>query len=150
MTPSGTGMAFYVGNHPNATGIYKNADFLTSAEAQRRSGKNLTHDQAAWFWIGEGFRFIISGTAPKPPTTSAITSHTTLPPFYTCLSLAGASSLLSASSASTNLPAHPIVDSFLFILALTSWPVSSFSSLPNKKNRGRSQYRHAITRSSQC
>jgi tetratricopeptide (TPR) repeat protein len=71
MTPSGTGMAFYVGNHEGATGIYKNADFLTSAEprhefddyyreAQKRAGKSLTHDLAASFWIGEGFRYIFS------------------------------------------------------------------------------------------
>ena len=71
MTPSGTGMAFYVGNHSGATGIYKNANFLTSAEpqhefddyykeAQRRAGKVLTHDEAASFWITEGFRYIFS------------------------------------------------------------------------------------------
>ena len=71
MTPSGTGMAFYVGNHQGATGIYKNADFLTSAEpkhefddyyqeAQKRAGKTLTHDEAASFWIAEGFRYIFN------------------------------------------------------------------------------------------
>jgi tetratricopeptide (TPR) repeat protein len=71
MTPSGTSQNFYIGNHPGATGIYKNADFLTSAEpqhefgdyyreAQKRAGKTLTHDEAATFWISEGFRYIFS------------------------------------------------------------------------------------------
>jgi Tfp pilus assembly protein PilF/4-amino-4-deoxy-L-arabinose transferase-like glycosyltransferase len=63
------GMNFYVGNHPGATGIYAQVEFLQSAEpereraqflreAQRRSGQLLKEGEASHFWLGEGLRFI--------------------------------------------------------------------------------------------
>jgi len=69
LTTSSAGMNFYVGNHPGATGIYAQTDFVPSAEpdqeregfvreAQRRLGHPVTPGQASAFWLGEGLAFI--------------------------------------------------------------------------------------------
>jgi len=69
LTTSSAGMNFYVGNHPGATGIYAQVDFLSSAEperereeflkeAQRRAGRSLSPAAASRFWLGEGLRLI--------------------------------------------------------------------------------------------
>lgn len=68
LTTSSAGMNFYVGNHPEATGIYAQVDFLPSAEpdlereafireAEARTGRELTPAQASRFWLGAGLRF---------------------------------------------------------------------------------------------
>ncbi|MFT7691425.1 MAG: 4-amino-4-deoxy-L-arabinose transferase-like glycosyltransferase/TolA-binding protein [Candidatus Latescibacterota bacterium] len=71
LTTSAAGMNFYVGNHPDATGIYAQANFLSSAEpdnereefireAQRRSGRELSPAQTSRFWLDQGLSFILS------------------------------------------------------------------------------------------
>ena len=69
LTTSSAGMNFYVGNNPQATGIYAQADFVPSAEpdqerqeflreAERRQGHPLTPASASAYWLGEGWNFI--------------------------------------------------------------------------------------------
>jgi tetratricopeptide (TPR) repeat protein len=69
LTTSSAGMNFYVGNNPQATGIYAQADFVPSAEpdqeregfrreAEGRLGRPLTPAGASAFWLGEGWNFI--------------------------------------------------------------------------------------------
>lgn len=69
LTTSSAGMNFYVGNHPEANGIYAQVDFLPSAEpdlereafireAEARTGRALTPAQASKFWLGAGLRFV--------------------------------------------------------------------------------------------
>ena len=69
LTTSSAGMNFYVGNHPEANGIYAQVDFLPSAEpdlereafvreAEARTGRALTPAQASRFWLGAGLRFV--------------------------------------------------------------------------------------------
>lgn len=69
LTTSSAGMNFYVGNNPQATGIYAQAEFVPSAEpdqeregflreARQRTGQALTAGQASGFWLAEGLRFI--------------------------------------------------------------------------------------------
>ncbi|MBI2501783.1 MAG: tetratricopeptide repeat protein [Candidatus Latescibacteria bacterium] len=69
LTTSSAGMNFYVGNNPQATGIYAQADFVPSAEpdqeregflreAERRQGHPLTPASASAYWLGEGWDFI--------------------------------------------------------------------------------------------
>lgn len=69
LTTSSAGMNFYVGNNPQATGIYAQADFVPSAEpdqeregflreAERRQGHPLTLASASAYWLGEGLDFI--------------------------------------------------------------------------------------------
>ena len=71
LTTSAAGMNFYVGNHPGATGIYAQVDFLSSPEpekekgaflqeARRRSGQYLTPGEASRFWLQEGLAFIVA------------------------------------------------------------------------------------------
>jgi len=71
LTTSAAGMNFYVGNHPEATGIYAQVGFLSSAEpdkerdefiveAQRRSGRSLNPAEASRFWLGQGLAYIAS------------------------------------------------------------------------------------------
>jgi len=61
------GMALWAGNHPGATGIYSEPEFLTNpvpereaedyrAEASRRSGRELTLAQSSRFWTRETLR----------------------------------------------------------------------------------------------
>jgi Tfp pilus assembly protein PilF len=58
------GMALWAGNHPEATGIYSQPDFLANpvpereaedyrVEASRRAGRELTLAQSSRFWLGE-------------------------------------------------------------------------------------------------
>ncbi|MCC7261065.1 MAG: tetratricopeptide repeat protein [Candidatus Latescibacteria bacterium] len=74
LTTSSAGMNFYIGNHPQATGIYAGVDFVPSAEpdqeregfvreAERRLGRPLGPGAASAFWLGEGFRFVWSEPA---------------------------------------------------------------------------------------
>ena len=69
LTTSSAGMNFYVGNHPEASGIYAQVDFLSSAEpdleraafireAEARTGRALTPAQASRFWLAAGLRFV--------------------------------------------------------------------------------------------
>lgn len=70
LTSSG-GMNFYVGNNPQADGLYNQPDFLASAEpefeyfdyrlqAERLSGlKNMSPGQVSGFWFHEGIKFIL-------------------------------------------------------------------------------------------
>ena len=69
LTTSSAGMNFYVGNHPEASGIYAQVDFLPSAEpdleraafireAEARTGRALTPAQASRFWLVAGLRFV--------------------------------------------------------------------------------------------
>ncbi len=69
LTTSSAGMNFYVGNHPQATGIYSQVAFVPSAEpdqerigfmreAERRRGEATTPASASAFWLAEGLRFI--------------------------------------------------------------------------------------------
>jgi tetratricopeptide (TPR) repeat protein len=69
LTTSSAGMNFYVGNHPGATGIYAQVDFVPSAEpdqeregfareAERRLGRLLTPAGVSAYWLGEGWRYI--------------------------------------------------------------------------------------------
>ena len=69
LTTSSAGMNFYVGNHPEASGIYAQVDFLSSAEpdleraafireAEARTGRALTPAQASNFWLAAGLRFV--------------------------------------------------------------------------------------------
>ena len=69
LTTSSAGMNFYVGNHPEASGIYAQVDFLPSAEpdleraafireAEARTGRELTPAQASRFWLAAGLRFV--------------------------------------------------------------------------------------------
>ena len=69
LTTSSAGMNFYVGNHPEASGIYAQVDFLPSAEpdleraafireAKARTGRALTPAQASRFWLAAGLRFV--------------------------------------------------------------------------------------------
>ena len=69
LTTSSAGMNFYVGNHPEASGIYAQVDFLPSAEpdleraafireAEARTGRALTPAQASRFWLAAGLRFV--------------------------------------------------------------------------------------------
>ena len=71
LTTSAAGMNFYVGNHPGATGIYAQVDFLSSPEpekergeflqeARRRSGRYLTPGEASRFWLQEGLAFMVA------------------------------------------------------------------------------------------
>ena len=71
LTTSSAGMNFYVGNHPGATGIYSQVEFLNSAEpdlereafiaeANRRSGEYLSPAQTSQFWLTEGVRFALA------------------------------------------------------------------------------------------
>ncbi len=68
LTTSSAGMNFYVGNHPEANGIYAQVDFLPSAEpdlertafireAEVRTGRELTPAQASRYWLVSGLRF---------------------------------------------------------------------------------------------
>ena len=68
LTTSSAGMNFYVGNHPEANGIYAQVDFLPSAEpdlereafireAEARTGRELTPAQASRYWLVAGLRF---------------------------------------------------------------------------------------------
>ncbi len=70
LTTSSAGMNFYVGNHPEANGIYAQVDFLTSAEpdlerevfireAEACTGRELTPAQASRFWLAAGLRFAV-------------------------------------------------------------------------------------------
>ena len=70
LTTSSAGMNFYVGNHPEANGIYAQVDFLPSAEpdlereafileAEARTGRELTPAQASRFWLAAGLRFAV-------------------------------------------------------------------------------------------
>ena len=70
LTTSSAGMNFYVGNHPGATGIYAQVDFLSTAEpdrereefmreADRRCQCELTPGEASRYWFGQGLTFII-------------------------------------------------------------------------------------------
>ena len=70
LTTSSAGMNFYVGNHPEATGIYAQVDFLPSAEpdmereafireAEARTGRELTPAQASRYWLAAGLRFAV-------------------------------------------------------------------------------------------
>ena len=63
-------MNFYVGNHPGATGIYAQVDFLPTAEpdrereefmreADRRCQCELTPGEASRYWLGQGLTFIM-------------------------------------------------------------------------------------------
>ena len=69
LTTSSAGMNYYVGNHPEASGIYAQVDFLPSAEpdleraafireAEVRTGRALTPAQASRFWLATGLRFV--------------------------------------------------------------------------------------------
>ena len=70
LTTSSAGMNFYVGNHPEANGIYAQVDFLPSAEpdlereafireAEVRTGRELTPAQASRYWLVAGLRFAV-------------------------------------------------------------------------------------------
>ena len=70
LTTSSAGMNFYVGNHPGATGIYAQVDFLPTAEpdrereefmreADRRCQCELTPEEASRYWLGQGLTFIM-------------------------------------------------------------------------------------------
>ncbi len=70
LTTSSAGMNFYVGNHPEANGIYAQVDFLPSAEpdlereafireAEVRTGEELTPAQASRYWLVAGLRFAV-------------------------------------------------------------------------------------------
>ena len=70
LTTSSAGMNFYVGNHPEANGIYAQVDFLPSAEpdlereafireAEARTGRELTPAQASRYWLVAGLRFAV-------------------------------------------------------------------------------------------
>ncbi|MBM3329039.1 MAG: tetratricopeptide repeat protein [Calditrichaeota bacterium] len=71
LTTSSAGMNFYAGNNPDATGLYWEAPFLTSAEPQfedeeyRREasealGRELTTREAGRYWFGRAFDWIIN------------------------------------------------------------------------------------------
>lgn len=66
---SNFGYNFYVGNNEKSNGTYVKPEFVHSTaqyyeekeseeEVARRTGKNLSHNQASWFWMGEGLNFI--------------------------------------------------------------------------------------------
>jgi 4-amino-4-deoxy-L-arabinose transferase-like glycosyltransferase/Flp pilus assembly protein TadD len=66
---SNFGYNFYVGNNEKSNGTYVKPEFVHSTaqyyeekeseeEAARRTGKNLSPNQASWFWMGEGLNFI--------------------------------------------------------------------------------------------
>ena len=85
LTTSSAGMNFYVGNHPEANGIYAQVDFLPSAEpdlereafireAEARTGWELTPAQASRFWLVAGLRFAVG----KSPRVSGATRPQTL------------------------------------------------------------------------
>ena len=70
LTTSSAGMNFYVGNHPEANGIYAQVDFLPSAEpdlereafireAEIRTGQELTPAEASSYWLVAGLRFAV-------------------------------------------------------------------------------------------
>lgn len=70
LTTSSAGMNFYVGNHPEATGIYSQVPFVDSAEpdrerqgfqreAERRLGRTLSPAGASAFWWREGLSFAV-------------------------------------------------------------------------------------------
>jgi len=69
ITVSG-GMNFYVGNSPDATGLYYEVDFLRSAEpqyelqdyilqAEKLSGRKFSPAETSSFWMRQGFAFIL-------------------------------------------------------------------------------------------
>ncbi len=71
LTTSSAGMNFYVGNHQQATGIYAQVPFLTSAEpdrerdefvreAERRCQCDLGPSGASRYWLMQGLEFIRS------------------------------------------------------------------------------------------
>ncbi len=68
ITVSG-GMNFYVGNSPDATGLYYEVDFLRSAEpeyelqdyileAEKLSGRKYTPAETSSFWMRQGFAYL--------------------------------------------------------------------------------------------
>jgi tetratricopeptide (TPR) repeat protein len=70
LTTSSAGINFYIGNHENATGLYFESPFLTSAEplyeaedyrreALRLRGKEMSVNSASRFWGKEGLRDIV-------------------------------------------------------------------------------------------
>ena len=68
LTTSSAGMNFYVGNHPDANGIYTQVDFLPSAEpdleraafireASDRTGEKMTPGMASRYWLRQGLSY---------------------------------------------------------------------------------------------
>ena len=70
LTTSSAGMNFFVGNNPDATGLYWEAPFLTSFEPQYENedyrrlaseavGRNLNTSEAGQYWFGQALDWII-------------------------------------------------------------------------------------------
>ncbi len=69
ITTNSAGVNFYIGNNPNAIGLYDEMDWLSSAEptyeaadyrqeAQRRLGKALTLSEASNYWLKQGLGWV--------------------------------------------------------------------------------------------
>ncbi len=67
-TSAQSGLSFYVGNNPKATGVFENPDFIRPTHggqdedqviaAETLAKRKLTPAQVVWFWRGQGFAFI--------------------------------------------------------------------------------------------
>ncbi len=71
LTQTSGGMVFWVGNNENASGIYDEPLFLTSAEpdreeadyrieASKRTGRELSQNEAANYWLKTGISWIVT------------------------------------------------------------------------------------------
>lgn len=69
LVSSNLGYNFYVGNNEKANGTYNRPEFIHSTyqyyeekeserEANKRSGRVLSHNEASWFWFMEGMHFV--------------------------------------------------------------------------------------------